>query len=427
MNHKINSLFNIDERIIKLAEKAEEKCTDVFRKIDECAEYNGAKVLKAFAENRVSEPCFYGSTGYGYGDVGREVIDKVYADIMETEDALVRHNFVSGTHALSVALFGVLRTGDKIVSITGKPYDTLEEVIGISGKAGNGSLKDYGVLYAQVDLNSDGTAKLDAITDAVKDAKVAYIQRSRGYSLRKAFSVADIAEMIKAARKGNPDVIIMVDKCYGEFVEEFEPTHVGADIIIGSLIKNAGGGIARTGGYIAGRADLIELCSYRLTCVGMGKEVGCTLDMNREILLGLFFAPDVTANALKTSAFAIELFNMTGFECSPSNDDARGDIITAVKLGNEELLTAFCQGIQKGAPVDSFVTPEAWDMPGYNSKVIMAAGAFTMGASIELSADAPIREPYAVWMQGGITYTSGKIGVMLALQEMLNKKLIELK
>lgn len=427
MNHKINSLFNIDERIIKLAEKAEEKCTDVFRKIDECAEYNGAKVLKAFAENRVSEPCFYGSTGYGYGDVGREIIDKVYADIMETEDALVRHNFVSGTHALSVALFGVLRTGDKIVSITGKPYDTLEEVIGISGKAGNGSLKDYGVLYAQVDLNSDGTAKLDAITDAVKDAKVAYIQRSRGYSLRKAFSVADIAEMIKAARKGNPDVIIMVDNCYGEFVEEFEPTHVGADIIIGSLIKNAGGGIARTGGYIAGRADLIELCSYRLTCVGMGKEVGCTLDMNREILLGLFFAPDVTANALKTSAFAIELFNMTGFECSPSNDDARGDIITAVKLGNEELLTAFCQGIQKGAPVDSFVTPEAWDMPGYNSKVIMAAGAFTMGASIELSADAPIREPYAVWMQGGITYTSGKIGVMLALQEMLNKKLIELK
>lgn len=427
MNHKINSLFNIDERIIKLAEKAEEKCTDVFRKIDECAEYNGAKVLKAFAENRVSEPCFYGSTGYGYGDVGREVIDKVYADIMETEDALVRHNFVSGTHALSVALFGVLRTGDKIVSITGKPYDTLEEVIGISGKAGNGSLKDYGVLYAQVDLNSDGTAKLDEITDAVKDAKVAYIQRSRGYSLRKAFSVADIAEMIKAARKGNPDVIIMVDNCYGEFVEEFEPTHVGADIIIGSLIKNAGGGIARTGGYIAGRADLIELCSYRLTCVGMGKEVGCTLDMNREILLGLFFAPDVTANALKTSAFAIELFNMTGFECSPSNDDARGDIITAVKLGNEELLTAFCQGIQKGAPVDSFVTPEAWDMPGYNSKVIMAAGAFTMGASIELSADAPVREPYAVWMQGGITYTSGKIGVMLALQEMLNKKLIELK
>lgn len=426
MNQNINKLFDIDERILKLAEKAEKNCCDTFRRIEECAEYNGAKVLKAFADNRVSEPCFYGSTGYGYGDIGRETIDKVYADIMGTEDALVRHNFVSGTHALSVALFGVLRTGDKIVSITGKPYDTLEEVIGLAGKEGNGSLKDYGVLYGQVDLNDDGSAKLNEITEAVKDAKVAYIQRSRGYSLRPAFTVADIEEMVKAVKKGNPDAIVMVDNCYGEFVETAEPTNVGADIIIGSLIKNAGGGIARTGGYIAGRADLIELCSYRLTCVGMGKEVGCTLDMNREMLLGLFFAPDVTANALKTSVFAIELFNMIGFECSPARDDARGDIITAVKLGNEELLTAFCQGIQKGAPVDSFVTPEAWDMPGYTSKVIMAAGAFTMGASIELSADAPIREPYAVWMQGGITYTSGKIGVMLALQEMLSKNLIEL-
>ncbi len=426
MNQNLNKLFNIDERILKLAEKAEKNCCDTFKRIEECAELNGAKVLKAFADNRVSEPCFYGSTGYGYGDIGRETIDKVYADIMGTEDALVRHNFVSGTHALSVALFGVLRTGDKIVSITGKPYDTLEEVIGLAGKEGNGSLKDYGVLYGQVDLNADGSAKLDEITEAVKDAKVAYIQRSRGYSLRPAFTVSDIKKMVKAVKKGNPDAIVMVDNCYGEFVETAEPTNVGADIIIGSLIKNAGGGIARTGGYIAGRADLIELCSYRLTCVGMGKEVGCTLDMNREMLLGLFFAPDVTANALKTSVFAIELFNMIGFECSPARDDARGDIITAVKLGNEELLTAFCQGIQKGAPVDSFVTPEAWDMPGYTSKVIMAAGAFTMGASIELSADAPIREPYAVWMQGGITYTSGKIGVMLALQEMLSKNLITL-
>ncbi|MBE6859668.1 MAG: methionine gamma-lyase family protein [Ruminococcus sp.] len=426
MNQNLNKLFNIDERILKLAEKAEKNCCDTFKRIEECAELNGAKVLKAFADNRVSEPCFYGSTGYGYGDIGRETIDKVYADIMGTEDALVRHNFVSGTHALSVALFGVLRTGDKIVSITGKPYDTLEEVIGLAGKEGNGSLKDYGVLYGQVDLNADGSAKLDEITEAVKDAKVAYIQRSRGYSLRPAFTVSDIEKMVKAVKKGNPDAIVMVDNCYGEFVETAEPTNVGADIIIGSLIKNAGGGIARTGGYIAGRADLIELCSYRLTCVGMGKEVGCTLDMNREMLLGLFFAPDVTANALKTSVFAIELFNMIGFECSPARDDARGDIITAVKLGNEELLTAFCQGIQKGAPVDSFVTPEAWDMPGYTSKVIMAAGAFTMGASIELSADAPIREPYAVWMQGGITYTSGKIGVMLALQEMLSKNLITL-
>ncbi len=426
MNSKISEIYNIDERILKLGQQAEENCAEAFRRIESIAEYNGAKVLKAFSDNRVSEPCFYGSTGYGYGDMGREVIDKVYADVMGTEDALVRFNFVSGTHALSVALFGVLRMGDKIVSITGKPYDTLEEVIGISGTKGNGSLIDYGVEYGQVDLNEDGSPKLDEITKAVKGAKVAYIQRSRGYSLRAAFTVADIEKMIQAAKKGNPDVIIMVDNCYGEFVEDREPTHVGADLIIGSLIKNAGGGIARTGGYIAGKANLVELCSYRLTCVGMGKEVGCTLDMNREILLGLFMSPDVTANAIKTSAFASELFTMLGFECSPRKDDARGDIITAVKLGDEEHLTAFCCGIQKGAPVDSFVTPEAWDMPGYNSKVIMAAGAFTMGASIELSADAPIREPFAAWMQGGITYTSGKIGVMLAAQEMLEKGLISL-
>ncbi len=426
MNSRIKELYNIDERILRLGEEAEKNCVQAFKEIEENAEYNGAKVLRAFSENRVSEPCFYGSTGYGYGDIGRETIDKVYSDVLGTEDALVRFNFVSGTHALSVALFGVLRTGDKIVSITGKPYDTLEEVIGISGQPGNGSLKDYGVEYAQVDLNEDGTAKLDEITEAVKGAKVAYIQRSRGYSLRAAFTIADIEKMVQAAKKGNPDVIIMVDNCYGEFVEDREPTHVGADLIIGSLIKNAGGGIARTGGYIAGRADLVELCSYRLTCVGMGKEVGCTLDMNREIFLGLFFAPDVTANALKTSAFASELFTLLGFKCTPSKDDKRGDIITAVQLENEENLTAFCRGIQKGAPVDSFVTPEAWDMPGYNSKVIMAAGAFTMGASIELSADAPIREPFAAWMQGGITYTSGKIGVMLAAQEMLDSGLIKL-
>ncbi len=424
MNSKINEIYNIDRRIIELAEQAEKNCAEAFRRIDETAEYNGAKVLKAFSDNRVSEPCFYGSTGYGYGDIGRDVIDKVFAQSLGTEDALVRFNFVSGTHALSVALFGVLRTGDKIVSITGKPYDTLEEVIGISGKKGNGSLSDYGVEYGQVDLKNDGTPDFDGITNAVRNAKVAYIQRSRGYSLRPAFTVDDIEKMIKSAKKGNPDIIIMVDNCYGEFVEEREPSNAGADIIIGSLIKNTGGGIARTGGYIAGRADLIELCSYRLTCVGMGKEVGCTLGMNREILLGLFFAPDVVANAVKTSAFASELFTMLGFECSPRKDDTRGDIITAVKLGDEQHLTAFCRGIQKGAPVDSFVVPEPWDMPGYSDKVIMAAGAFTNGASIELSADAPIREPFAVWMQGGITYTSGKLGVMLAAQEMLDSGLV---
>lgn len=424
MKNLISDIYNIDERILELGEKAEENCHEAFRRIEQIAEYNGAKVLKAFSDNRVSEPCFYGSTGYGYGDIGREVIDKVFAQALGTEDALVRFNFVSGTHALSVALFGVLRTGDKIVSITGKPYDTLEEVIGISGEKGNGSLMDYGVEYGQVDLNPDGSPKLDEITEAAKGAKVAYIQRSRGYSLRGAFTVDDIGKMVEAAKKGNPDVIVMVDNCYGEFVEEREPSAVGADIIIGSLIKNAGGGIARTGGYIAGRTDLVELCSYRLTCVGMGKEVGCTLGMNREILLGIFFAPEVVASAIKTSAFASEIMTMLGFECSPRKDDPRGDIITAIKLGDEEHLTAFCRGIQKGAPVDSFVVPEAWDMPGYSSQVIMAAGAFTNGASIELSADAPIREPFAVWMQGGITYTSGKIGVMLAAQEMLESGLL---
>ena len=426
MNSNIKELYGFDDRLFALAQQAEENCAGAFASIEAVAEYNGAKVLKAFADNKVSEPCFYGSTGYGYGDMGREVIDKVFAQVLGTEDALVRHNFVSGTHALSVALFGVLRTGDKIVSITGKPYDTLEEVIGLSGTKGNGSLMDYGVEYGQVDLRADGTPDYDAITEAVKGAKVAYIQRSRGYSLRAAFTVADIEKMIKAVRKGSPDAVVMVDNCYGEFVEEREPSAVGADIMIGSLIKNAGGGIARTGGYIAGRADLVELCSYRLTCVGMGKEVGCTLGMNREMLLGLFFAPDVVANAIKTSMFASELFGMLGFECSPKKDDARGDIITAVKLGDKERLCAFCRGIQKGAPVDSFVTPEPWDMPGYSDQVIMAAGAFTNGASIELSADAPLREPYAVWMQGGITYTSGKLGVMLAASEMAGAGLISL-
>ena len=426
MNNKINELYGFDSKLSELAAQAEKNCAEAFAKIDANAEYCGAKVLKAFSDNKVSEPCFYGSTGYGYGDMGREVIDKVFAQALGAEDALVRFNFVSGTHALSVALFGVLRTGDKIVSITGKPYDTLEEVIGISGTKGNGSLMDYGVEYGQVDLNDDGTPKLDEITEAVKGAKVAYIQRSRGYSLRGAFTIADIEKMVNAAKKGNPDVIVMVDNCYGEFVEDREPTAVGADVIIGSLIKNAGGGIARTGGYIAGRADLVELCSYRLTCVGMGKEVGCTLGMNREMLMGIFFAPDVVANAIKTCTFASELFTMLGFECSPRKDEPRGDIITAVKLGDEAHLCAFCRGIQKGAPVDSFVTPEPWDMPGYSSQVIMAAGAFTNGASIELSADAPLREPFAVWMQGGITFTSGKLGVMLAAQEMLSAGLIKI-
>ena len=312
-----------------------------------------------------------------------------------------------------------MRSGDTLLSITGKPYDTLEEVIGLSGEEGSGSLKEFGVKYEQVDLLPDGMPDYNEIERRASCAKVAYIQRSRGYSLRPAYTMEEIQKMCDAVRRVNPNAIIMVDNCYGEFVEKTEPVQHGADIMIGSLIKNAGGGIARTGGYIAGRKDLVQLCSYRLTCVGMGKEVGCTLDMNREMFLGFFNAPDVVANALKTVVFAAALFEKLGYTCYPKYNESRGDIVEAIQLHNEKNLTAFCQGIQKGSPIDSFVVPEAWDMPGYNSKVIMAAGAFTMGASIELSADAPIREPYAVWMQGGITYTSGKIGILLAADKLL--------
>ncbi|MCI5817231.1 methionine gamma-lyase family protein [Ruminococcus sp.] len=420
----MSDFFRIDPRIMELAKKAEQIAAAKFAEIDANAAYNGEKVLSAFIKNRVSEPCFYGSTGYGYGDIGRETLDKVYAQVLDAEDALVRHTFVSGTHALSVALFGVLRPGDKLLAVTGKPYDTLEEVIGISGTPGNGSLMDYGVEYAEVALTHEGLPDLDAIAQAVPGAKVAYIQRSRGYSLRPAYTVEQIERIVQTVRKVSPDTVIMVDNCYGEFVQRREPTSVGADLIVGSLIKNAGGAIAQTGGYIAGRKDLVELCAYRLTCVGMGKEVGCTLHQNKEMFMGLFFAPDVVANALKTAAFAAELFRLMGFDSYPALSETRGDIITAIRFGTPELLTAFCQGVQKGAPVDAFVTPEPWDMPGYTSQVIMAAGAFTMGASIELSADAPMREPYAVWMQGGITYTSGRIGILLAAQEMLDRGLI---
>ena len=423
MNNIFDS-FNIDTRLIELAEKAEVLCKEEFYEINKIAEYNGQKVLSAFINNRVSDVALKGSTGYGYGDVGRDVIDKVFAEAFGAEDALVRHNFVSGTHALSVALFGVLRTGDTLLAVTGKPYDTLEEVIGISGEKGNGSLMDFGVSYQQVELLETGKANLKEISEKAKFSKVAYIQRSRGYSLRPALTVEEIGEIVKAAKKSNPDIIVMVDNCYGEFVENREPTQVGADLIIGSLIKNPGGAVASTGGYIAGRADLVELCSYRLTCVGMGKEVGCTLNQNREMLLGFFLSSDIVANAVKTATFASRLFELLGYECFPKKGEKRSDIITAIMLKNEESLVAFCQGIQKGSPVDSFVSPEAWDMPGYTSKVIMAAGAFTMGASIELSADAPIREPFAAWLQGGITYPTGKMGILLAAQKMVKKELL---
>ncbi len=417
--------FEIDERILKLAEKAEENCSARFAEIDKIARINGEKVLRAFINNKVSAACMTGTTGYGYDDIGRDTLDKVYAEVMGAEDALVRHTFVSGTHALTCALFGVLRAGDKIVSLTGAPYDTLEEVIGIRG-SGNGSLADYGVKYDQVDLLPDGKPNLGEIFQKVKDAKVAYIQRSRGYSLRPTLTINNIAEIVKAVKNANPKVIVMVDNCYGEFVESREPIHVGADLIIGSLIKNPGAGIAETGGYIAGKKELVEQCAYRLTCVGMGKEVGCTLNQNKLMYQGLFFAPEVVANAVKTATFTSEIMSLLGFECFPKRDEVRGDIITAVLMKNAENLIAFCQGVQKGSPVDSYVTPEPWDMPGYDSQVIMAAGAFNMGASIELSADAPLREPFAAYVQGGLTYTTGRMGILVALQEMHEKHCLRL-
>lgn len=417
--------FEFDERILKLAEKAEAECSEEFALAEKIARKNSEKVLYAFINNKVSSACLVGTTGYGYDDVGRDTLDKVYAEVMGAEDALVRHSFVSGTHALTVALFGVLRTGDKLVSLTGKPYDTLEEVIGIRGK-GNGSLKDFGIEYDQVDFLPDGKPNLADIFMKVKDAKVAYIQRSRGYALRPTLTIEDIAEIVKSVKNANPNAIIMVDNCYGEFVEEAEPLSVGADLIIGSLIKNPGAGIAETGGYIAGKKKLVELCSYRMTCVGMGKEVGCTLNQNKLMYQGLLLAPEVVCSAVKTAIFTGKIMTMLGFECLPAQGAKRGDIITTVLMKNSENLIAFCQGIQKGSPIDSYVTPEPWDMPGYDSQVIMAAGAFNMGASIELSADAPLREPFAAYVQGGLTFPVARLGVLTAIQEMYDKHCIRI-
>ena len=417
--------FEFDERILKLAEKAEAECSEEFALAEKIARKNSEKVLYAFINNKVSSACLVGTTGYGYDDVGRDTLDKVYAEVMGAEDALVRHSFVSGTHALTVALFGVLRTGDKLVSLTGKPYDTLEEVIGIRGN-GNGSLKDFGVEYDQIDFLPDGKPNLADIFMKVKDAKVAYIQRSRGYALRPTLTVEDIAEIVKSVKNANPNAIIMVDNCYGEFVEEAEPLSVGADLIIGSLIKNPGAGIAETGGYIAGKKKLVELCSYRMTCVGMGKEVGCTLNQNKLMYQGLLLAPEVVCSAVKTAIFTGKIMTMLGFECLPAQGAKRGDIITTVLMKNSENLVAFCQGIQKGSPIDSYVTPEPWDMPGYDSQVIMAAGAFDMGASIELSADAPLREPFAAYVQGGLTFPVARLGVLTAIQEMYDKHCIRI-
>ena len=417
-----NEFFNIDERLLKLDAKALERSKEQFQRIDEITEYNQLKVLKAFIDNGVSEASFAGSTGYGYDDRGREVLERVMADCMGAEDSLMRHNFVSGTHTLTVALFGILRPDDKVICVTGRPYDTITGVFGIDEKT-DGSLADFGVKYGQVDLKSDGMPDIENIKKvlAKEKPKMAYIQRSRGYSTRPSLRICDIKEIIDAIKEVSSESIIMVDNCYGEFVEKVEPTAVGADIIAGSLIKNPGGAIAPTGGYIAGKKDLIEKCAYRLTCAGVGREVGATLGHSRELYMGLFSAPHVVGEALKTAVYTASLFELLGFEVTPKSDEIRGDIIQCVTLATAEGLVAFCQGMQSGAPVDSFVVPEPWDMPGYTDPVIMAAGAFTLGASIELSADGPLREPYAAWMQGGINFHSAKMGVLLAAQKMLEK------
>ena len=422
----MTDFFRIDPALAQLVEKAESACPDEFSRIDDIARCNGEKVLSAFIKNRVSEPYLHGTTGYGYDDAGRDVLDHVFAEAFGTEDALVRFNFVNGTHTISTALYGILRPGDRLVMCTGAPYDTLEEIVGKRGKPGNGSLRDYGIRYEEVELLPNGMPDLERVSERVRGAKIAYIQRSRGYSTRPSYTIADIAELVAAIRSSDPGAVIMVDNCYGEFVEKLEPTNVGADIMMGSLIKNPGGGLASTGGYIAGRRDLIELCAYRLTCVGMCKEIGASLHQNREMYMGFFLAPQTVANAVKTSVFACRLFSMLGFGTLPRPGEPRADIIASILLKNESALCSFIRGIQHGSPIDAFATPEASDMPGYESKVIMAAGAFTMGASIELSADAPIREPFAAWLQGGLTYPTGRMGIILAAQNMLNEKTITL-
>lgn len=423
-NKFIKDNFGISDKTLKLVSEAEESIKEQFKHIENICEINQLRVMKAFADNRVSDSHFVATTGYGYDDLGRDTLDRVYADIMGAEDALVRHNFISGTHTISTALFAVLRPNDILVSITGKPYDTLEEVIGIQGEAGNGSLKDFGVKYVQIDLKHDGTPDLEQIkfTLTHMNVKAVTIQRSQGYGWRPTYSAKDIGALIEFVKEISPETICIVDNCYGEFVETEEPTAYGADLIAGSLIKNPGGGLAPTGGYIAGKQKYVELCAYRLTSVGIGKEAGASLGFNRQMYQGLFMAPHVVSQALKAAVLCSAVFEKLGFEVDPKPNEIRHDIIQSIKFGDPDKVTAFCQGIQKGAPVDSFVTPEPWDMPGYSSQVIMAAGAFVQGASIELSADAPIKPPYIAYMQGGLTYESAKLGIMVAADKMLRKE-----
>jgi len=417
--------LGISPEVYEFGETVLRDLEDRFRDIDAVAEYNQGKVIKAMQENRVNATCFAATTGYGYDDMGREILEKVYADCFHTEAALVRPQITCGTHALAVALSANLLPGDELLSPVGKPYDTLEEVIGI--RPSTCSLKEYGVSYRQVDLRSDGTFDYENIRKAIHEkTKLITIQRSKGYATRPTFSVKAIGELIAFCKSVKPDVVCMVDNCYGEFVDTVEPSDVGADMIVGSLIKNPGGGLAPIGGYICGRKDVVERCAYRLSAPGLGQEVGANLGLLPSLYQGFFLAPAVVSGALKGAVFAANIYERLGFRVIPNGSEPRHDIIQAVELGSGKAMEAFCRGIQAAAPVDSYVTPVPWAMPGYDSEVIMAAGAFVQGSSIELSADGPIRPPYAVYFQGGLTWYHAKLGILMSLQKLVEDGIVTL-
>ena len=425
LSHNMYLNAGISPSVYEFCENIWNSLKDRFDKIDEISEYNQLKVISAMQKNKVSEACLLGTTGYGYNDLGRETLEAVYADVFHTEDALVRPQITCGTHALALALMSNLRPGDELLSPVGKPYDTLEEVIGI--RESKGSLKEYGISYKQVDLLPDGSFDFDKIKAAIHSkTKMITIQRSKGYQTRPTLSVSRIGELISFIKKIKPDVICMVDNCYGEFTETIEPSDVGADLIVGSLIKNPGGGLAPIGGYLAGRKECIENAAFRLTSPGLGKEVGASLQVMNSFYQGFFLAPSVTANALKSAIFAANIYERLGFEVVPNATESRHDIIQAVTFGSPEGVVAFCQGIQQAAAVDGHVTPEPWDMPGYDSPVIMAAGAFVQGSSIELSADGPICPPYAVYFQGGLTWYHAKLGILKSLQALVDAGIVTL-
>ena len=428
LNNDINNMYlsmGIEKKVYDFGEKILESLEERFKKIDKVAEYNQMKVINAFQKNKVADVHFNGSSGYGYNDIGRDTLEKVYADVFNTEAALVRPQITCGTHALAIALAGNVRPGDEILYVSGKPYDTLEEVIGIRDSIN--SLKEWNVSYNQVDLKEDGSFDFDGIKEAINEnTKLIGIQRSKGYQTRKTLSVEAIGEVISFIKSINKDLIIMIDNCYGEFVQVNEPSDFGADMVVGSLIKNPGGGLAPIGGYIAGTKACIERCAYRLTSPGLGAEVGATIGTNLSFYQGLFLAPTVVASALKSAIFAANIYEELGFKVVPNKSEERYDIIQAVEFGRADALIKFCEGIQAAAPVDSFATPEPWDMPGYDSQVIMAAGTFISGASIELSADGPIKEPYAVYFQGGLTWQHGKFGILKSLQSLVDAKIVVL-